>query len=353
MPKIAVIPGDGIGPEVIREAVKVLDAVVARADLDFERKTFSFAGGGSSAGEGDDYASVLATLKDDFNAVLMGPVNGEEQFGRRRSLDLLQALRLDLNLYVNYFPVRLIEAKYCPLKTAAGDGFDFILLQDNLEGVHNGIGGLFKEGTDEEQVLLQAVFSRRGVRRLVRFAFELARRRGAAGVTLCAQRYPASLWDDLMQDAARAMSPEFPDIAVKRMSAERLISTLLNNPASFEIIVVCGTFGEMLSHFASGLQGGAGVSAAADVNPGKTCLVRPLQGVASQPAGKGSVNPLAAISAVALMLLHLGFEQESDWVNAAVRHALATDNVTGDLGGRLDTAQVGDFIADQIKRGAH
>jgi isocitrate/isopropylmalate dehydrogenase len=353
MPKIAVIPGDGVGPEVVREAVKVLNAVISRADLEFELMNFDFDVERSEAEWADYYHSSLKTLRENCDAVLMGPVNRDERFGRHLDRDLLRALRLDLNLFVNYFPVRLIEAKYCPLKTPSTDGFDFIILQDNLEGIHNGIGGLFKEGTDDEQVMLQTIFSRRGVRRIIRYAFESARRNGNTRITLSGHQFPASLWNDLMSDATEVLSSEFPDIAVNRLTAEQLVAALLRNPGSFEVIVVCGNFGDLLTHFASGLQGGAGISAVADVNPGKTCLVRPLHGVDLDQAGKGTANPLAAISAVALMLKHLGFEQESDWVNAAVRHALATDNVTSDLGGRLDTAQVGNFIADQIKRGAH
>lgn len=353
MRKIAIIPGDGVGAEVTAEAVKVLQAVLDRSGIEMQLVTFNygaeyFLDTGIALPEGQ-----VEEFRREYDAILMGALGDPRIPDRRCARAILQELRLGLDLFVNFRPVKLSNAKYCPLKDKKPQDINFLVIRENLEGPNADVGGVFKKGTPDEQVIQQSIVTLKGARRISQSAFEFARRHGFKKVTFCSSRDALYCETDIWNKVHGEMGEEFPEIEKAILTLEELVRQLLKCPQDFEIIVSCNTFGDIVADLCAELQGGIGLAAEGNLNPGRISLYLPAHGPLPQLAGKNTVNPLGAISAAAMMLEHLGFDQEAGWINRALKYALDTDNATRDLGGRLGTRQVGDFITDQIKKGAH
>jgi 3-isopropylmalate dehydrogenase len=352
MCKIAFIPGDGVGIDIAAEAEKVLNAVIERSGLDLQIERFDCCA--------QLYLDTGATITDEqidelrknYSAVFLGTFGDPRIPDGAHGRDIFSKLRLNLDLYVNYRPVRLAGKKYSPLKDPIAQGGEFVILRENLEGANSNIGGVFKEGTPDEEVIQQAIFSRRGVLRILKFACELARRRGNKSLTLCNNGDSCPWRSSLWRLALDRVAPDFPDVKGRQISYAQLLRELLRNPKNLDVIVLSSAFYDGISDLCAELQGGRGLAFEAHLHPGKVSAFLPLQDSLIELAGSNVVNPLGAIAAAAFLLEQLGFEQEARWVNIAIKHALDTDNVTADLGGRLGTRQVGDFITDQIRKGS-
>lgn len=351
MRKIAIVPGDGIGREITAEAVKVLEVVIGRSGVDLQPVILNF--------NVDDYAStgiampdeLIAEFKKDYDAIYIGGLDDPNTSGGAFSRELLNELRLKLSLSINYRPAKLINSRFCPLKDKKPEDINFVVLRDNLEGLHPDLSSVFKKGTPDEEIIHQSIVTRKGIQEIIHYGFEYARKRGLNKVTICSGRCSWQLETDIWSSLTDEIGRDYPEIEKAHLLLEDLISVMLNSPEELNVIVACSTFGDVIADIGTELQGGMGLAFEGNLNPGKVSLYMPVHGACAGHSKHNIANPMAGISAVAAMLENLGLEQEAGWINGALKYALDTDNTTGDLGGRLKCDQVGDFIAGQIKKG--
>ncbi len=351
MRRIAVIAGDGVGPEVITEAVKALTAVQDRAGLEIQMDHFPF-GTEHYLKTGLSLPADLAdSFREEYDAILLGPLSEAHlpESVHVRGINTLLGSKLDL--YVQLRPVNLLEARYCPLKDKSSGEINFILLSEYSEGVQAGRGGVFRPGTTEEIAFRQCLHTYRGVERFLRYAFEYTRLHGLKKLTLACQGDPGLVAEDLWERIFRQIAHDYAEVDTTCYSVNYLLRQLLRSPESFEVIATCSLYGEIISDLGAQLQGGAGLAACARLHPHRVSVFSPAHHSTPKQAGQNTANPLGAIASAALLLQHLGFDQEAHWVNSAIQYTLETNNTTRDLGGRLGTSQVGDFISNQIQRG--
>ena len=335
MPKrIALIPGDGIGPEVVAAACRVLDVAapgaLAFTPLDWGAERFLRDGVGMPA----DGLELLRR----HDAVLLGAVGDPRVPSNRHAVEILLGARFGLDLYANVRPVRLLAARLCPLRDAAAEGLDFVVVRENTEGPYVGMGGNFQAGTEREVATEIDLNTYRGVERVVRYAFEMARVRPRRRLHMAdksnAMPHAGALW----QRAFAALRAEFSDVEASHLYVDAMAYQMVRDPREFDVIVTNNLFGDILTDLAAALQGGLGMAASANLHPGRAPgLFEPVHGSAPALAGKDQANPMGAILSAALLLDHLGLAAEARRVEAAVGGALAAGECTTDVGGRLGT----------------
>lgn len=347
--KIAVIPGDGIGKEVIPQAVKVLEA--SGAPLEF---TYLDWGADRYLKDGTTVpADGFATLARDFDAILLGAIGDPRVPSNIHAKEILLGMRFKMDLYANVRPVRLLDSSLCPLKGIEPKDVDFVVIRENTEGVYVDSGGIFKQGTADEVAIQEDINTRKGVERVVRYAFEYATNHKKAGgtsrgrVLLCdksnTMTYAGSLWQRVFKHVAA----EYPQIKSEHMYVDALCLQMVREPRSFDVIVTNNMFGDIITDLAAALQGGLGMAASGNINPGKTSMFEPVHGSAPPLAGKNVANPMGAILTSAMMLNHLGLTSDAQKIEAAVLAAVRQKKMTQDAGGNLGTREVADFIAKQ------
>lgn len=349
MPRVAVIPGDGIGVEVTRQAVKVLEALagpegplldLVEWDLGAERYLRT----GTAITDRE-----MAELQSDYQAILLGALGDPRVPGNEHARAILLGLRFDLDLYINLRPVRLFDAALSPLKDVRPEDVDLVIFRENTEGPYVGMGGNFRRGTPDEIALEEDLNTRKGVERIIRAAFEHARAERLPRVTLAdkanAMRHVGGLWRRVFAE----VGAEYPDIEREAVYVDALAFDLIRRPAHYRVIVASNLFGDILSDLAAALAGGLGLAPSANLHPGRFGLFEPVHGSAPDIAGTGTANPLAAILTASLMLEQLGFHREAGYVEDAVRRAITEARTTPDLGGTLSTDEVGDSIRDDIR----
>jgi 3-isopropylmalate dehydrogenase len=348
--RIAVIPGDGIGKDVTAEAVKVLRAVceVSGRTLDLEMLPWS----------ADHYLSTGVTmppngydmLRDDFDAVLLGALGDPRVADNRHARDILLGTRFELDLYVNYRPVRLLHDSLCPLKDRGRKDVNFVVFRENTEGVYVGIGGRFKAGTEDEVAIQEELNTFKGVNRIIRHAFEFARAHGVSQVCMSDKSNAMQQGHALWQRVFRDVSVEYPDIKASHMYVDALAMFLVKDPAQFEVIVTNNLFGDIVTDIGGALQGGLGMAASGNIHPGRTSLFEPVHGSAPPLAGKNVANPMGAVLSSALMLETLGWLEEAKRIESAVEAAVVAGETTTDIGGSRGTSQVGDWLAKEVQK---
>lgn len=344
MPRIAVIPGDGIGVEVTREAVKLLRLVAQRFGTPLELVSWPH-GAEHYLATGETITDAqVAELRDRYDAILLGALGDPRVPGNEHAREILLGLRFRLDLYVNFRPVRLLDARFSPLKDKRAQDVDLAIFRENTEGVYAGLGGSFKRGTPDELAIEEDVNTRKGVERIVRAAFEHAREHRLERVTLAdkanAMEHAGGLW----RRTFRAVAEEFPDVEPEARYVDMLAMDLVLRPERYRVIVTNNLFGDILSDLAAALAGGLGTAASANLHPGRTSLFEPVHGSAPDLAGRGVANPLGAILTAALMLQRLGYLAEARAVERAVHRAVRAGETTPDLGGSLGTAAAGDAV---------
>jgi 3-isopropylmalate dehydrogenase len=350
MKRIAVIPGDGIGVEVVRQAVKVLDALRSRAGLPLELEPFDFGAERWLATGTAISEPELVRLEREFDAILLGALGDPRVPGNEHARAVLLGLRFRLDLYINLRPARLFEAWLSPLRDVGPGDVDLVIFRENTEGIYVGMGGQLRSGTPHEVAIEEDVNTRRGVERIIRAAFEYARARGRRRVTLTdkanAMPHTGGLWRRVFREVGAA----FAEIEQEAVYADALALDLVRRPARYEVIVAPNLFGDILSDLAAALVGGLGLAPSANLHPGRPGLFEPIHGSAPDIAGTGRANPLAALLTTALMLEDLGWADHGARLEAAVRGALRQRMLTPDLGGSLTTDQVGDWICEEVDR---
>jgi 3-isopropylmalate dehydrogenase len=348
--RIAVIPGDGIGPEVIAQGIRVLQAVAGPAALDF---TTYDVGAERYLRTGEILPdSVFEELKS-ADAIYLGAVGDPRIQSPQYAAQLLLRLRFELDLWVNLRPSRLLAPGLTPLRDA--ESIDLIVVRENTEGAYVGIGGQFKRGTQDEIAIQEDVNTRKGVERIVRYAFTLARAREAVGyrgrVTMVDKSNALYFAHDLWQRVFAAERERMPDIEAEHLFVDAAAMQLVKDPSRFDVLVTTNMFGDILSDLASELVGGLGAAPSANINPdNRRGLFEPVHGSAPKHAGKGIANPVGAILAGAMMLRHLGAEAAADEIEGAVAAAARDRQTTKDLGGSLTTTKAADAVLERLTK---
>ena len=351
MSRIAIIPGDGIGPEITAEAVKVLKAVQERAGLDLQMIHFDYAV--------QNYRKTGQILPDelieefgrDFDAIFIGALGDSRSGELVHAGAILRKLIIELDLYVHYRPVRLLNERCCLLKEKKPEDVNFCVFSDNSEGITTALGGVFKKATADEVAFKQFLNTRRGVERIIRHAFEYARIHGLKRVVLSSQGNLLFCEDDLPERVFLEVRSEYPEIESGLMGVNAVLVQMLKTPERFDVLVSNNLYSDAIADLGAQLTGGLSLAACAELHPGKVSLFMPPHNSNANRTGQKIANPLGAVASAALLLGHLGLDQEANWVDGAVKYALDTNNTTHDLGGRLETQQVGDFLAQQIRKG--
>ncbi len=346
--RIAVVPGDGIGVEVIREACAVLDAVAAASGRQLALTPFNWSA--------DTYLKTgvsmpkdgLRMLAENFDAILLGAMGDPRVPDNRHAVDILLGMRFGLDLYVNHRPVKLLDARLCPLKDAEPKDVDFVVFRENTEGLYVMMGGNFKKGTPDEVATDIDLNTRKGVERIIRHAFEFARATGRKKLVMADKSNVLIHAHDLWQRTFKEVKAEFPEIAASHMYVDNLALQLVRDPKQFEVIVTSNMFGDIVTDIAAGLQGGLGMAASGNIHPGKISLFEPVHGSSPPLAGKNIANPIGAISTAALMLDHLGWKQEAARIETAVAAAVRAAETTVDVGGALGTREAAAAILRRL-----
>jgi 3-isopropylmalate dehydrogenase len=347
--RIAIVPGDGIGVEVTREATRAVTAVAAAAGKNIALTEFPWGAEhylktGETLPEG-----ALALLQDRFDAILLGAMGDPRVPDNRHAAEILLGMRFKLDLYVNYRPVKLLHSRLCPLRDVGPRDVDFVVFRENTEGLYVMMGGFFKKDTPDEVATQVDVNTRKGVERIVRHAFGFAQATGRRKLCMADKSNVLIHGHDLWQRVFKTVAAEYPGIEATHLYADNLALQMIKRPAQFEVVVTCNMFGDIVTDLGAALQGGLGLAASANIHPGRLSLFEPIHGSAPKYAGKNVANPMGAILTAGLMLEHLGWAQEAQRIEDAVRWALENDKTTSDLGGPLGTREVGDAVAARLR----
>ena len=348
--RIAVIPGDGIGVDTTAETVKVIRAVGDVFGRQFDLEMLPW---------GADYflqtgitmpPDGYAMLRDQFDAIFIGALGDPRVPDNRHARDILLGTRFELDLYVNYRPVKLLDARLCPLKDRTPADVNFVVFRENTEGLYVSIGGRFKAGTEDEVAIQEEVNTYKGVHRIIRHAFEFAKASGRRSVCMTDKSNAMTQGHALWQRVFKEVALQYPGLEARHLYIDALALFLVQNPGQFDVIVTNNLFGDIITDIGAALQGGLGLAASGNLHPGKTSMFEPVHGSAPPLAGKNVANPMGAILSAALMLDYLGLKAEAAAVEAAVQAAVAAGQGTREIGGALGTRETGDAIAQGIKR---
>ena len=343
------IPGDGIGKEVVPEGLRVLEAAGRRFQLCFSWQHFDWSC--------ETYLKTGKMMPDDgleqlrsFDAIFLGAVGYPGVPDHISLWGLLIPIRRGFEQYVNLRPVRLLEGIETPLKNFQPGQIDFCVVRENNEGEYSNVGGRIFHGTDEEMVMQESIFTRRGVDRILRYAFELARKRRSHVTSATKSNgiiHTMPYWDERF----RAISQEFPGIRTDQYHIDILTAHFVRHPDWFDVVVGSNLFGDILSDLGPAVTGSIGIAPSANLNPERKypSMFEPVHGSAPDIAGKGIANPIGQIWSGAMMLRHFGAEQAADAVEKAIEAVLADPNSrTADIGGKAKTEEVGKAIAARL-----
>jgi 3-isopropylmalate dehydrogenase len=343
----AVLPGDGIGIDVTREAVKVIEAAAAAAG---DRVRFEHFDHGA-----ERYLRTGETLPDavlerfkSFDAIYMGALGDPRVPDMAHARDILLGTRFKLDLYMNLRPIKCLHDRLCPLKRWKAEDIDFVVFRENTEGLYVGMGGIFKKGTADEIAIQEDVNTRKGVERIIRAAFEHAKRHRRGRVTMCDKSNALRYGHDLWQRVFALVAEEYREIETSHLYVDALTMQMIKDPRQFDVIVTCNMFGDIITDLGAQLQGGLGLAASGNIHPGRTSMFEPVHGSAPKYAGTDRANPFAAILAAAMMLEETGLADAAGRIERAIEQCLDANECTADLGGALGTAAAGDAVARRV-----
>lgn len=344
--RIAVIPGDGTGPEVVAEGTKVLHTVAERFGFALEMSTFDF-GGDRFIKTGEVLPDGAVDELKKYDTILLGAIGHPDVKPGILEKGILLRLRFELDQYINLRPVKLYPGVDCPLKDKEPEHIDFVVVRENTEGLYAGAGGVHKKGTVDEVAVQESINTRKGVERCIRYAFEYCRKRNKMHkLTLCGKTnvltFAFDLWERTFYDVAQ----EYPDIKTDYAHVDAITMWFVKNPEWFDVIVTDNMFGDIITDLGAMIQGGMGIAAGGNINPQGTSMFEPIGGSAPKYTGKNIINPLAAICAGGMMLEHLGEDEAAQTVEKAVMEVTGKHIKSlgaGHMG--LSTSEVGDLVA--------
>ena len=353
MALIAIIPGDGIGPEVMYQARRALDFYKNDKKLPLDLWDLDL-GADRYLKDGTTFPKEVADrIQNEAKAVLLGALGDPRVPGLEYARDILFGLRFGLDLYANVRPVKALADRLVPLKDRTAKDIDFVVFRENTEGIYVNIGGQFKRGTPDEVAINEDVNTRKGVERLIRAGFEYAKKHGKKSVHMAdksnAMKHAHELWYRCFFEVAK----EYPGIDAKHVYVDALCLYLVQDPRPFEVVVTNNLFGDIVTDLGAGLQGGLGMAASANVHyadPGRVAMFEPVHGSAPPLVGKDLANPLASFLTVGMMLGHLGYAEEEARLEAIVAKAVVGGHCTPDVGGKLGTKAVGDWFMSALTK---
>ncbi len=353
--RIAVLPGDGIGKEVIPQAIRVIEASGAAVEF----TSFDWGADRYLADKTTVPPDGFAMLGRDFDAILVGAFGDPRVPSNIHAREILLGMRSKMDLYANVRPVRLLDAALCPLKGVEPKDVDFVVIRENTEGVYGDLGGVFKQGTADEVAIQEDVNTRKGVERIIRYAFEFSTKSKKADgssrrrVLMCdksnAMTHAGGLWQRVFKEVAAG----YPQIETSHMYVDALAMQMVRDPRPLDVIVTNNMFGDILTDIAAGLQGGLGMAASGNLHPGRTSsrcigMFEPVHGSAPPIAGKNIANPFGAFLTAAMMLSHLVMTAEAAKIEAAVLKAVQQGQTTTDVGGKLGTREAGEWVINRM-----
>ena len=347
--KIAVIPGDGTGPEVVREGLKVLQAAAQKSGFKYETVHYDFGGERYLKTKEVLPPTAVKELKT-FDAIYLGAIGHPDVKPGILEKGILLKLRFDLDQYINLRPVKLYDERFCPLKNKTPKDIDFVVVRENSEGLYKGLGEFQKKGTKDEVALQVSHNTRKGVERCIRYAFEYTRKnRKRKELTLCGKTnvltYAFDLWERTFYEVAK----EYPDVKTQYTHVDATTMWFVKNPEWFDVIVTDNMFGDIITDLGAMIQGGMGIAAGGNINPEGVSMFEPIGGSAPKYTGKNVINPLAAICAVSMLLDQIGEQkagrQIENSVISVVREKLK-DLAAGKMG--YSTSEVGDLVVKNL-----
>jgi 3-isopropylmalate dehydrogenase len=344
--RIAVLPGDGIGREVIPAALEVIRASGAAVEFtEFDWSAERYLKDGITIP-----ADGFAMLGRDFDAIFVGALGDPRVKSNIHAKEILLGMRFKMDLYANVRPVKLLDASLCPLKDSSPERINFTVIRENTEGVYMDMGGFFKKDTPDEVATQEDVNTRKGVERVIRFAFDYARKHGRKRVMMSDKSNVMSYAGGLWQRVFKEVSSEYSEIATQHMYVDALCLQMVREPQSLDVIVTNNMFGDIVTDLAAALQGGLGMAASGNIHPDKTSMFEPVHGSAPPIAGKNIANPMGAILTSAMMLEHLGYASEAAKIGAVVLEAVREKKTTVDVGGSLGTRECAEWIAKRVSQ---
>lgn len=348
MYKIAVIPGDGTGPEVVREGLKVLEAISKKQGFKYERVVYDFGG--------ERYLRTKETLPDKaleelrgFDAIYLGAIGHPQVPPGILEKGILLKIRFGLDQYINLRPVKLYDARFSPLKDKKEEDIDFVVIRENTEGLYCGSGGFLRKGTSDEVAVQESINTYKGVERCIRFAFEYIRKKKRRKLTLCGKTnvltYAFSLWERVFEE----LKKDYPEVETDYAHVDATCMWMVKNPEWFDVIVTDNMFGDIITDLAAIIQGGMGIAAGGNINPQGVSMFEPIGGSAPKYTGKNVINPLAAICALSMMLEFLGEKEASSKVEKAVIKVVR-EHLKSLSAGKMgySTSEVGDLVVKYL-----
>lgn len=352
MYKIGVIGGDGTGPEVVREGLKALEAAAKRFEFKYELVKYGF-GGEHYLKTGEVLPDLALEEMKKLDAIYLGAIGHPHVKPGTLERGILLKIRFGLDQYINLRPVKLYPGVATPLKNKGPEDIDFVVVRENTEGLYVGIGGFYKKGTPEEMAIQASVNTRKGVERCVRYAFDFCRARNKKKkLTLCGKTNVLTYAFDLWERTFYEVSKEYKDIATDYAHVDAICMWMVKNPEWFDVIVTDNMFGDIITDLGAMIQGGMGIAAGANINPEGTSMFEPIGGSAPKYTGKGVINPLAAISALQLMLDQLGEKKAAAVIEEAIIK-VTSEKLKSLEAGKMGytTQEVGDMVAQYVELG--
>jgi 3-isopropylmalate dehydrogenase len=344
--RIAIVPGDGIGPEVLAECTKLLRLLKKHNHINVEWDEKDWGADrwlrekvGLPAGAMDD-------LKDNYDAILFGALGDPRIPDMAHGREILLGMRFGLDLYVNMRPVQVLKSELCPVKNIGDGEVDMVIFRENTEDMYVSMGGNFKEGTDDEVAIDQSMNTRKGVERIIRHAFQFAKSTGRKKVTMVdksnAIRFGGGLWKRVCAEVAA----QYPTIESDHLFVDVAAMEMVRNPKRFDVVVTNNLFGDILSDIGAGLSGSLGLAASGNIHPDRIGLFEPVHGSAPDIVGTGKANPIAAFLSTGMLLHFLGYSAASDAISDTAKLMLSLGKTTPELGGNLSTIDAGSAFRD-------
>ncbi len=349
--KVAVLPGDGTGPEVVDEGLKVLEAAAARFKFEFSFKNYDL-GGDRYLASGDILPEKELDELRGYEAIFLGAIGHPDVKPGILEKGLLLTLRFELDQYINLRPVKLYQGVPTPLADKGPADIDFVVVRENTEGLYAGAGGFLKKGTPDEVAIQTSINTRKGVERCLRYAFECASKRERKKLTLCGKTNVLTYAFDMWERTFNELAADYPEIETDYAHVDAICMWMVKNPEWFDVIVTDNMFGDIITDLGAMIQGGMGIAAGGNLNPEGVSMFEPIGGSAPKYTGKGVINPMASIAAAQMMLDHLGEPEAAAAVERAIMKTIAGD--LKDMGaGKMgfSTSEVGDLVAGYVKDG--
>jgi 3-isopropylmalate dehydrogenase len=353
MYKIAVLPGDGIGPEVVREGLKCIKAAAEKTGFGYETVDYDFGGDRyiAEGAKGDPLPDSALSEFREMDVIYLGAVGHPDVAPGVLEHGILLKLRFTLDLYINLRPIKLYPGVYTPIRDKGPEDIDFIVVRENTEGLYAGIGGFLKKGTPDEVAVQEMVNTRKGVERCVRYAYELTNNSAdRERLTLCDKAnvltYAHNLWRRVFDEVGE----EYPNVEKDYAFVDATTMWMVKNPEWFDVIVTCNMFGDIITDLGAMIQGGMGIAASGNINPESVSMFEPIHGSAPKYRDTNQANPLAAICAAGMMLEHLGEKEAAKLIDNAIASALASGKIKDLAAGKMgmNTTEVGDLVASLI-----